>query len=244
VADRMAGSWRWLALATLVAACNPAPEPTSLDWDPLEARNREVHEFNVAVDRAAWGPAARTYGESVPEPIRAGVTNLRDTWRLPSNSIQYLLQGRPELAGTAGARFLVNVTAGVGGVFDPASDLGLEYRYTNVDETLSVWGVPEGAYLELPVGGPGTERDWTGWALDIAADPMTWVLPTAAAGALVGAAGLDIVNDRYELDPAMQSIIEDSADSYTSLRISYIQNMRARLQGGTDLELLEDVYDF
>jgi phospholipid-binding lipoprotein MlaA len=232
------------AAILLAAGCNPAPDPASLDWDPLEARNREAHALNVAVDRRSWGPFARGYGNTVPQPVRTGIGNLRDNWRLPSNALQYVLQGRPDEAATALGRFVINTTYGVGGLADPATLFGLEYRYTNVDETLFVWGLPEGGYLELPYAGPGTERDWAGWMLDIAADPLTYVLPAEAAWSLVGVAALDIVNERYEIDPAMQSILYDSADSYTSLRISYIQNMRQRLEGGTNIDLLEDVYDF
>ena len=68
------------------------------------------------------------------------------------------------------------------------------------------------------------------------------MLPVAATTALLVLGGLDLVNDRYELDPALDALLHDSADSYTAQRISYIQNMRARLQGGTDVEQLEDVY--
>ena len=40
----------------------------------------------------------------------------------------------------------------------------------------------------------------------------------------------------------VQSLLHEFADSYTAQRISYLQNMRARLQGGTDVDELEDVY--
>jgi phospholipid-binding lipoprotein MlaA len=103
--------------------------------------------------------------------------------------------------------------------------------------------VPEGAYWELPLFGPGTQRDWTGWALDQALDPAWYVLPVAAGNALLVLGGLDIVNDRYELDPVIDELYYRSADSYAAVRISYLQNMRARLQGGTDVEQLEDVYE-
>jgi phospholipid-binding lipoprotein MlaA len=240
------GRWGALALAATVAlaGCTRSPDPASLSWDPHEEQNRSAHALNVAIDRGAWGPSARAYGTAVPQPVRGGIANLRSNWRHPQQAIQYVLQGRGGLAATAMARFAVNTTVGLGGLLDPASGAGLEYRYTNVDETLFVWGFEEGGYLELPVGGPGTERDWVGWGLDIATDPMTYVLPTAGAQALFGVAALDIVNDRYVLDPALQSILYDSEDSYTALRISYLQNMRARLQGEADLDLLEDVYDF
>jgi phospholipid-binding lipoprotein MlaA len=226
----------------LLSACAAAPDPASLDWDPFEEQNREVHDVNKQIDRAVYGPAARGYGETVPQPVRRGITNLRNNWRLPSHAIQYTLQGRPVKVAESTTRFLVNTLLGLGGLIDPATDMGLPYDETNFDETFYVWGLPEGGYLELPFVGPGTQRDWTGYVLDQALDPTWYVLPVAATNSLLVLGGLDLVNDRYELDPALQSILHESADSYTAQRISYIQNMRARLQGGTGVEQLEDVY--
>jgi len=154
-----------------------------------------------------------------------------------------MLQGRPELAGTAMMRFGVNTLFGFGGLIDLASELGMDYRDTNVDETLFRWGVPEGGYLVVPFGGPGTQRDWSGWVLDYALDPVQLFLPTAAGTALIAASGVDLLNDRYELDTTLDELFYQSEDSYTATRISYLQNMRARLKGGTGLDLLEDVYD-
>jgi phospholipid-binding lipoprotein MlaA len=231
-----------LAAAVLLSACAAAPDPTSLDWDPFEAQNREVHATNVQIDRAVYGPGARGYGAAVPQPVRRGITNLRNNWRLPAHAIQYTLQGRPVKVAESTTRFLVNTLLGLGGLIDPATDMGLPYDETNFDETFFVWGLPEGGYLELPFVGPGTQRDWTGYVLDQALDPAWYVLPVAAGNALLVLGGLDIVNDRYELDPVLQSLLHESADSYTAQRISYIQNMRSRLEGGTDVQQLEDVY--
>jgi phospholipid-binding lipoprotein MlaA len=225
-----------------LSACAAAPDPTSLDWDPFEEQNRGVHEVNRQIDGAVYGPVARGYGAAVPQPVRRGVTNLRNNWRLPGHVIQYSLQGRPTKAAESTTRFLVNTLLGLGGLIDPAADMGLPYDETNFDETFFVWGLPEGGYLELPFIGPGTQRDWTGYVLDQALDPTWYVLPVAASNTLLVLGGLDIVNDRYELDPVLQSLLHESADSYTAQRISYIQNMRARLQGGTSVEQLEDVY--
>lgn len=232
------------AAALLLAACAASPDPGRLDWDPYESANREAHAVNKRVDRNSWGPFARNYGETVPEPVRTSVSGFRAHWRLPHHAIQYILQGRPVLALQSSARFAFNTVAGLGGIFDPAASIGLPYRLTNVDETLHVWGVPEGAYLELPVGGPGTERDWAGWALDFAADPFTFILPPLALNTLFAAGGLDLANERYQLDPTLNAILYESADSYTALRLSYLQSARARLQDGVDLDLLEDIYEF
>lgn len=225
-----------------VAGCAAAPDPTSLDHDPFESYNRPVHETNAAVDRSVYGPVARSYGAVVPEPVRGGITNLRNNWRLPAHVIQYSLQGRGVDAAKSTTRFLVNTLLGLGGLIDPATDMGLPYDETNFDETFDRWGIPEGGYLVIPAAGPGTQRDWTGYVLDQLADPAWYVLPVAAGNALFVLGGLDIVNDRYELDTQLNALMHESADGYEALRLAYIQNMRARLAGGTAIENLEDVY--
>jgi ABC-type transporter lipoprotein component MlaA len=79
--------------------------------------------------------------------------------------------------------------------------------------------------------------------LDAVFDPVSYVAPTGAVYALYGVSGLDIVNDRYELDTVLDELLYNSTDSYSAQRIAYLQNMRARLEGGTGIEQLEDVYE-
>lgn len=231
-----------LAGLLLLGACG-APKPPDLAYDPLEKQNRAIHEVNTQVDSAVYGPVARAYGTYVPEVARHGVTNLRDNWRLPAHVVQYGLQGDGMKVAESTTRFAVNTLLGLGGLLDIAKDMGLPYRETGFDETMYLYGVPEGGYLELPLLGPGTERDWSAWALDQVSDPMYYVLPVAATNALLATGGLDIVNTRYELDPVIEELLHNSADGYTAQRISYLQNKRARLQGGTDVNQLEDIYD-
>jgi phospholipid-binding lipoprotein MlaA len=231
-----------LAAAAALASCAAAPYPDSLDFDPFERENRINHELNREIDRTMFGPVARAWGTNVPQPVRRGITNLRFNWKLPGETIQYALQGRPEHSARAALRFAVNTTFGLGGILDPAKEMDLEHRETNTDETFFVWGIPEGGYVELPFGGPGTQRDWTGWVIDIVLDPAFLLLPVPGPDVLVGAGALDIVNDRYELDTVIEELLYSSEDSYTAQRITYLQNMRARLQGGTNVEQLEDIY--
>ncbi len=231
-----------LAVLSALGGC-AGPQPAQpLSYDPLEDDNREAHAVNVAVDSAAYGPVSRAYGQAVPEEIRHGITNVRDNWRLPAQVIQYGLQGRGVDSAKSTTRFLVNTLLGLGGLLDIAKDMGLPYDETGFDETFYRWGVPEGGYWELPLGGPGTQRDWTGYALDQLTDPTFYVLPVAAVNGLLVLGTLDVVNDRYELDTTMDTLLYNSQDSYGALRNSYIQNMRARLQGGTDVDQLEDIY--
>ncbi len=232
-----------LGFSTLLAGCAVSPDPDSLSFDPFEPSNRPTHEeINVPVDGAVYGPVARGYGRVVPQPVRKTVTNVRDNWRLPAQVIQYGLQGRGVDAAASTTRFLVNTLLGLGGLVDMATDMGLPYDETNFDETFYRWGIPEGGYLELPLIGPGTQRDWTGYVLDQALDPTWYVLPVAATNALLVLGGLDLVNERYELNTVMQSLMHESADSYEALRLSYIQNMRARLNEGQGTDQLEDIY--
>lgn len=239
VAARASAGLAALALAACAGA--PAPLPP-LDSDPLEASNRQAHALNKSLDSAAFGPVARGYGAAVPEPARNGVTNFVNHTRLPAGAIQYTLQGRPVRVLETSMRFAINTVFGFGGLLDPAAEMGLPYRETGFDETLHVWGAPTGDYLELPIGGPGTERDWFGYGLDIVADPLFYLTAGATSMALVGVRTVDLAHDRYKLDAPLQAILYDSADSYTTQRISYLQNMRARLQDGTEIEALEDPY--
>ena len=231
-----------MGLVAALAGCTPSPDPDSLTWDPLEEQNRQAHALNKELDAAVYGPVSRSYGAAVPEKGRQTVSNLRNNWRLPGHVIQYGLQGRPNDAAKSTTRFAVNTLLGLGGLLDIATEMGLPYDETNFDETFHAWGVPEGGYLELPVVGPGTQRDWTGYVLDQALDPTWYVLPVAASNALLVLGGMDLANDRYELDPVLDTLLYNSADSYSAQRISYLQNMRARLDGGTDIDQLEDIY--
>lgn len=231
-----------LALCALISACAASPDPDSLSFDPFEPQNRAVHEANITVDRGVYRPVSRAYGEGLPVPVRRGVTNLKHNWQSPRYFVQYTLQGRPVLLGESFVRFGVNTLFGFGGLLDIAGEMGIEHRETGFDETFHVWGVPEGGYVVLPFGGPGTQRDWTAWGLDILTDPVSLAVPPAAGWTYFGVATLDLVNDRYELDPTIDELYYNSEDSYTAVRISYLQNKRANLGGGTDLDLLEDVY--
>lgn len=232
-----------IAVTISLSGCStaPAPEP-DLAFDPLEAPNRDAHDLNVRLDTAVYGPVARSYGKAVPEEARRTISNLRNNWRLPGHAIQYALQGRGEEVAETTTRFAVNTLLGLGGLLDIATDMGLPYEETGFDEVFYRWGISEGGYLELPVAGPGTQRDWTGYVFDQVLDPTWYVLPVAAGNALLVLGGLDLVNDRYELDPVLDSLLYQSADSYAAQRTSYLQNRRAVLRGGTDIDTLEDIY--
>jgi phospholipid-binding lipoprotein MlaA len=221
-------------LLLALTACGPAAlPPGDRIADADEAQNRAVHQFNVSLDRALVGPAARGYGTAVPEPVRQGVSNFASNLSQPSYIMNNLLQVRIGQASQNTLRFLVNSTVGLGGLFDPATALGLPAQETDFGETLHVWGAPEGDFVMLPVFGPSTTRDTVGLVVDIALNPVRHAVSEPDRRYVTGAELLDRFGDRYELDDVFNDVLYESADSYAQLRSLYLQNRRFELGGPT-----------
>jgi phospholipid-binding lipoprotein MlaA len=230
-------------LALLAASACSAPESPGQINDPYERFNRAVHESGKVTDRLLIRPASQVYGNTVPKPVRRSLSNAANNLNGPRTVANDLLQGNIEDAGHNLSRFLVNTTIGVFGLFDPASgSFGLENRETGFADTLAVWGVREGAYLELPLFGPSTERDAVGLAIDIATNPIGAVLnqgeDIAAATSVPS-----VLNSRFELTETIDSILYDSADSYAQLRLFYLESRRFALSGQTSAENVYDPYE-
>lgn len=227
-----------LGLTALALAACAAPPPPSAPYDPYESTNRAFHGFNRGLDRALLRPTAKTYGTLVPVPVRQGVSNFASNLDLPGDVVNGALQGNPERVVQNTFRFAINSTIGLAGLFDPATVLGLTHDKTDFGETLHVWGVGEGPYLEFPGLGPSTTRDAVGTAVDIAANPVSALLPAPekyyATGAKVGSK----LGDRDRYSETIDSVLYDSADSYSQTRLLYLQNRRFELgqetSGGSD----------
>lgn len=213
---------------TILAGCSAPPPPAGVQ-DPYEAGNRSTHALNLAVDKAFLSPAANGYGAILPEPVRQGVDNFAGNLDLPGEALNHVLQIRPHLAIEDTLRFAINTTIGIGGLFDPAKALGLPRRGTDFGETLHVWGMAEGNYVELPLLGPSTDRDALGEVVDIAMNPVRAVIPTEQAWITTAAKGLSILGDRARYSGTVDSILYESADSYAQARILYLQNRRYEL---------------
>lgn len=162
-----------LALAlTVLAGCAIAPPRTD---DPLEKYNRKVYAFNDKLDKALIRPVAVGYRKVTTPTMRTGVDNFFTNIRLPVTVANDLLQARPVQAVQTSGRFIVNLTLGVGGLFDLASALHIPMQTTDFGVTLAHWGVPEGDYLVVPFVGPSTMRDI--WSLPVDSyffDPLSY----------------------------------------------------------------------
>ncbi|MCR8724868.1 MlaA family lipoprotein [Frigidibacter sp. ROC022] len=214
-----------LALTLAVSGCGPAAIPDGIQ-DPYEAQNRRVHAENTSLDQVLIKPLSGGYGGSTPRPLRQGISHFADNVDTPRMVVNAILQGRGEDAIHNTFRFILNSTIGLAGLFDPATSIGLERRSTDFGETLHVWGVKEGNYVELPVLGPSTERDSVGKVVDSFLNPLGYVLPSPEKYVTTVSGGLSKIGDRYTYGSTVDSILYDSADSYAQARILYLQNRR------------------
>lgn len=227
-----------IAVCAAFAACTPNPGGSEFN-DPYEVQNRKVHRFNLALDRALVRPSSEVYGTILPQPVRTGVGNFASNLDLPGEVVNSILQGRAEPAVQNTFRFLINSTLGVAGLFDPATSIGVPEHDTDFGETLAVWGVREGAYLVVPALGPSTERAFTGKVVDVLLNPVGFALNSPESEYATIAKLGSKIGDRYRFSDTLDSILYESADSYSQTRLLYLQNQRFDL--GTETEA--DVYD-
>ena len=237
---------RPLSVAGLLTGmiCLAACTDTTANPDPYEATNRQIHEFNKGVDKAVIRPTSNAYAAVVPKPARRGVSNVVHNLREPLNFINHVLQGDVEDAGQTFFRFAMNTTFGFGGLLDPASDAGLFENETDFGETMAVWGVPSGAYQEIPFYGPSTERDTFGVVVDVVMNPLTHVLDGDPALAYRGGQVADLLNERNEYGRVIDTLLYESADSYLAARIAYFQNRALEVNDEVATDDLEDPFAF
>ncbi|MCU4676846.1 VacJ family lipoprotein [Catenovulum sp. 2E275] len=122
--------------------------------DPLEWLNRPIFNFNDFVYRNALVPISKGYMEYTPDLFREGVSNFFSNLDEPLNAINYAFQLEGKDSGRSLARFLINTTIGIFGLFDPATNwFEIEYKDTNLNQTLVSYEVDYGAFLVLPILG-------------------------------------------------------------------------------------------
>lgn len=228
-------------LALALAGC-AAPVPPAIN-DPDEATNREMHAFNVGLDKAVLRPVADALGRDGQGAVAKGVSNFSDNLGMPSAVLNNVLQLRLGKAAENTLRFGLNTVIGLGGLFDPATAMGVQGSETDFGQTLHIWGVPEGAYVELPFAGPSTTRDTVGLIVDSLIDPMNTLLPSPESNLVPVAKIASRVGDRARFMQTVDSVLYDSADSYAQARLLYLQNRRFELGQSAGETSFEDPYE-
>jgi phospholipid-binding lipoprotein MlaA len=149
----------------------PAGCATTGNPDPFEGMNRKVQGFNDGADRLVLKPLAKGYIKITNEPVRHSVANFYDNFAYPITIINQFLQGKVKLGFSDLGRFVVNTTAGILGLFDVGTKIGLEAHDEDFGQTLGVWGVNSGAYLVVPLWGSATTRSGVGDIADYFTHP-------------------------------------------------------------------------
>lgn len=202
------------------------------DGDPLETPNRFIFAFNETLDVFLLKPAAETYRFLLPEAVRNSVRNFLRNLTTPVILANNVLQGDEEGVNTTLARFALNSTLGVLGLFDVAADKGYPYRDEDFGLTLGSYDIGPGAYLMLPLLGPSTTRDGIGRGVDILFDPLTYVLSREQSVARFAVTGIDTRSRHIEI---IEDLQRDSVDFYARVRSLYLQNRQKLIEDRIDI---------
>lgn len=218
-------------LALGLSAC-VATTPENMPNDPNEKQNRAMLKTNQWLDRNFVYPSAVAYAAVVPPKVRDRVHDFLMNLDLPVTFANDVLQGEPDRAGDSFQRFVINSTVGVGGLWDPASKIGIPNHNEDFGQTLAVWGVPDGAYIMLPVFGPSNPRDATGLVADVFLDPFYYVHINNHiwwAAAREYGSYLDL---RARNLNTLTGIERGSVDYYASVRSLYRQSRKDAIANG------------
>jgi phospholipid-binding lipoprotein MlaA len=232
---RFAGA---VAAVLAVSACVVQDTPDKVaqieeTGDPFEPTNRYFFEVNRFLDEMLLKPVAWWYRAGVPDPARERIHLALANLRLPWTAVNDFFQGEMQRAYEASARFVINSTIGVVGLFDAATDWGFPHHEEDAGQTFAVWGAPGDPYLFLPIIGPSNPRDAAGIALGFYADPVNIVLRNNGADAPGIVRGLlSGIDSRERNIETLADLERNSVDFYATIRSIYRQRREMEIRNG------------
>lgn len=228
-----------LAVAlSLMSALTFSAAPVCANTDPLEPINRPVYAINNAFDTVALRPIARGYDFLMPAPAQRSVSNFFANLYDVTSALNSVLQWRWDGAAKSSGRVLVNSTFGLVGLFDVASELGISPYRTDFGQTLSLWGVPEGPYLMLPLFGPRTVRSGVGTLVDTFTLSVPPQLHNRSLRNSIWA--LELVHTRARL---LDTDTLMTGDRYIFVRDAYLQQRSILVNDGEVIDGFSDFED-
>ncbi|WP_031432911.1 MlaA family lipoprotein [Methylomarinum vadi] len=206
--------------------------------DPWEGWNRKVQSFNDDLDDYVMKPVAKGYRWVMPGFADRAVSNFFSNIDDIGVTINDLLQGKVAQSGSDGARFLVNTTAGIGGLIDVGSMIDLPKHKEDFGQTLGVWGLSTGPYMVLPFFGPSSPRGVGGLVGDAVMNPITYMGGYVSTG-LFALNATDLRADNL----AMEKIADEAAlDRYIFFRDAYLARRNYLVYDGNppdEMDVLE-----
>ena len=207
----------------------------------FEGVSRAMFKLNHGLDKVIFEPVAKGY-RALPSPVRKATGNATGNLRSLLTFSNNILQGDFRKAGNTAARFGINTTVGILGIFDPATKLGFEdHGKEDFGQTLGVWGSDTGCYFVLPILGPTTARDAVGLVGNVFLDPVYQITHnTEIDNGFVGNGSYSehnyyyyrstgAVDFRAKNIESWDSLEENSIDLYASLKSLYLQNRKQKI---------------
>lgn len=199
--------------------------------DPLEPWNRFWFGFNDVLYRGVLKPISKGYEAVMPTEFQQGLRNFFNNLLFPVRFVNCLLQGEFMSAGVEASRFIINSTAGFGGLMNPGARAkplwSPEPDVVDTAQTFGRWGMGDGFYIVWPVLGPNTLRSSLGMVGDAAMNPLTYVNPDWISWAVAGGRGLANLGGVLE---NYESIKRIAVEPYLAIRSAYVQSSRARVE--------------
>jgi phospholipid-binding lipoprotein MlaA len=222
-----------LALCLGLNGCATLPSGKPDPRDRFERFNRTVFVFNTKLDHALLRPVAREYVKVTPQPIRSAVNNFLSNLAYPTTIVNQFLQGHFDDGVGDTARLVVNTTLGLGGLFDPATRMGLDRHGADFGQTLGKWGAHSGPYLMLPLLGPSTVRDGIGLVPDwlLLHEIETVKLFRNNGYVEWSLFAVNLVNLRAQLLD-VDRLLDSAYDPYAFVRSAYLQRRDYLINGG------------
>jgi len=199
--------------------------------DPVEALNRATFMLNHGIYTVIARPVRHGYEFIVPSVVRKSIHNAYENAIFPVRFVNHGLQGQFSRAGKEFGRFLVDTTAGVGGIMRPAQKIPMLMDIPKADtgQTFSKWGIGPGPYLVLPILGPSSGRDFFGMAGDYALNPVNWV--SFIFGGATWTLAITTPNTVRSLPNQLDqydAATGEAIDKYLAARSAYMQFREAR----------------
>ena len=217
--------------ATIPAGSAPSPD------DPFESMNRAAYQFHQVVDGNIVRPIAQAYVDYTPKILQQALRNFTGNIDDFFSFINGVLQGKPEKAGHDLGRVITNTSFGLLGLIDIAGDAGVPKGEEDFGQTFAVWGIPQGPYLFIPLFGPTTVRDGTGWIVRGYSTPIGYINDIPVRNTLWGLSYLDY---RAQALQAESILNQASIDPYTFTRRAYLQRRRYLIYDGQPPPVKED----
>ena len=195
--------------------------------DPLEPVNEKSFNLNQGLDQHAFQPIVSVWLKITPAPARKCITRFFNNADVVPRFTNAVFQLRFKWAGTELARFGINSTIGIAGLFDPADKwFGLKEHDNSFAMTLARYGIGQGWYLMPPVGEPFDVRKAIGAAVDSLMNPMNYLLPGSGLIYERLADAIEAVNSRAESESAIEDLHRFSIDEYGAMQDAYVQQQR------------------